>query len=84
MKIKGKAVGDNKIPTTDRIFFTVHPPLSNPTQTSRPLFVSKTWTVSIAVSSVIPVQSSTYILYNVGPDPIRVGRNPGYPVNKGK
>uniref|UniRef100_A0A1B6GBC9 AN1-type domain-containing protein n=1 Tax=Cuerna arida TaxID=1464854 RepID=A0A1B6GBC9_9HEMI len=45
MKIKGKAVGDNKIPTTDRIFFTVHPPLNNSSQTSRPLFVSKTWTV---------------------------------------
>lgn len=42
MKMKGKSVGDNKIPVADRVFFTVHPPSGN----SRPLFVSKSWTVS--------------------------------------
>lgn len=41
MKMKGKAVGDNKIPVVDRVFFTVHPPSGN----SRPLFVSKSWTI---------------------------------------
>lgn len=41
MKLKGKAVGDNKIPVADRVFFTVHPPSGN----SRQLFVSKNWTV---------------------------------------
>lgn len=40
--MKGKSVGDNKIPVADRVFFTVHPPSGN----SRPLFVSKSWTVS--------------------------------------
>lgn len=42
MKLKGKSVGDNKIPVADRVFFTVHAPSGN----SRPLFVSKDWTVS--------------------------------------
>lgn len=46
MKIKGKAFGDNKIPVVDRLFFSVHYPLTDGIcKECRPLFVSKTWSV---------------------------------------
>lgn len=46
MKLKGKALGDNKIPTTDRVYFSIHPPLKdNRAIPAVPLFTSKTWTV---------------------------------------
>lgn len=46
MKLKGKALGDNKISTNDRVYFSVHPPMKdNHTTPAIPLFTSKTWTV---------------------------------------
>lgn len=46
MKLKGKALGDNKIPTNDRVYFTIHPPMKdNNAIPAVPLFTSKTWTV---------------------------------------
>lgn len=46
MKLKGKALGDNKIPTTDRVYFSVHPPIKDDCALSAvPLFTSKTWTI---------------------------------------
>lgn len=46
MKLKGKALGDNKIPTNDRVYFSVHPPMKdNRAIPAIPLFTSKTWTV---------------------------------------
>lgn len=46
MKLKGKALGDNKIPTNDRVYFLVHPPMKdNNIIPAVPLFTSKTWTV---------------------------------------
>lgn len=46
MKLKGKALGDNKIPITDRVYFTIHPPMKdNQVISAVPLFTSKTWTV---------------------------------------
>lgn len=46
MKLKGKALGDNKIPTNDRVYFSVHPPMKeNHAVPAVPLFTSKTWTV---------------------------------------
>lgn len=46
MKLKGKALGDNKIPTNDRVYFSVHPPIKdNRAIPAVPLFTSKTWTV---------------------------------------
>jgi len=46
MKLKGKALGDNKIPTDDRIYFSIHPPLkNNHAIPAVPLFTSKTWTI---------------------------------------
>lgn len=46
MKLKGKALGDNKIPTNDRVYFSVHQPMkNNHTFPAVPLFTSKTWTV---------------------------------------
>ncbi|XP_022160548.1 AN1-type zinc finger protein 1-like [Myzus persicae] len=46
MKLKGKALGDNKIPVIDRVYFTIHPPIKDNKVTSAvPLFTSKTWTV---------------------------------------
>ncbi|XP_075228810.1 AN1-type zinc finger protein 1-like isoform X2 [Lycorma delicatula] len=50
MKIKGKAFGDNRIPETDRVFFLVYYPYTEGTsKESRPLFVSKTWSVGRAI-----------------------------------
>lgn len=46
MKLKGKALGDNKIPTNDRVYFNIHPPMKNNNAIPAvPLFTSKTWTV---------------------------------------
>ncbi|XP_050535419.1 AN1-type zinc finger protein 1-like isoform X2 [Daktulosphaira vitifoliae] len=46
MKLKSKALGDNKIPTNDRVYFSVHPPIKNDKSISAvPLFTSKNWTV---------------------------------------
>lgn len=46
MKLKGKALGDNKIPTNDRVYFSVHPPMKDSNIIPAvPLFTSKTWTV---------------------------------------
>lgn len=46
MKLKGKALGDNKIPTNDRVYFSIHPPLkNNQALPVVPLFTSKSWTV---------------------------------------
>lgn len=47
MKIKGKALGDGKIPTDNRIYFSVHPPSinENPDLKPAPLYTSKEWSV---------------------------------------
>jgi len=46
MKLKGKALGDNKIPVNDRVYFSIHPPMKdNCAIPAVPLFTSKTWTV---------------------------------------
>jgi len=46
MKLKGKALGDNKIPPNDRVYFSIHPPMKdNCVIPAVPLFTSKTWTV---------------------------------------
>jgi len=46
MKLKGKSLGDNKIPVIDRVYFSIHPPIKDNKVTSAvPLFTSKTWTV---------------------------------------
>lgn len=46
MKLKGKALGDNKIPINDRVYFSVHPPMKDSRAISAvSLFTSKTWTV---------------------------------------
>jgi hypothetical protein len=46
MKLKGKALGDNKIPINDRVYFTIHSPMKDNNAISVvPLFTSKTWTV---------------------------------------
>lgn len=46
MKLKGKALGDNKIPTSDRVYFSIYPPMKeNQIIPALPLFTSKNWTV---------------------------------------
>lgn len=46
MKLKGKALGDNKILTNDRVYFSVHPPMKDShTIPAVPLFTNKSWTV---------------------------------------
>ncbi|VVC27937.1 Zinc finger, AN1-type [Cinara cedri] len=46
MKLKGKALGDNKIPMSDRIYFSIHPPFkNNQIIPAVPLFTSKNWTI---------------------------------------
>lgn len=50
MKLKGKALGDNKIPTNDRVYFSIHPPIKdNCAIPAVPLFTSKTWTVGRSI-----------------------------------
>lgn len=46
MKLKGKALGDNKIPVNERVYFSIYPPLKdNHIVSAVPLFTSKNWTV---------------------------------------
>lgn len=47
MKIKNKALGDNKIPTDNRLYFSVLPPWidENTDYKAMPLFTSKQWSV---------------------------------------
>lgn len=47
MKIKGKALGENKIPVVDRIYFALQPPLISENTDYKPLsvFTSKQWSV---------------------------------------
>ncbi len=47
MKIKGKALGENKIPAVDRIYFSVQPPWVNENADYKPspLFTSRQWSV---------------------------------------
>lgn len=46
MKLKGKALGDNKIPVNERVYFSIYPPLKdNHVVPAVPLFTSKNWTV---------------------------------------
>lgn len=47
MKIKGKALGDGKIPTDNRLYFYVHPPSTNEDADLKPspLYTSKEWSV---------------------------------------
>lgn len=46
MKIKGSAVGDNRVPVADRLFFAVAPPLSGKESVSaKSIFFSKEWTL---------------------------------------
>ncbi|XP_065199729.1 AN1-type zinc finger protein 1-like [Planococcus citri] len=47
MKIKGKALGDGKIPADNRIYFSVHPPATgeNSDLKPAPLYTSKDWSV---------------------------------------
>lgn len=50
MKLKGKALGDNKIPTTDRIFFSVHPPMkNNQVIPAVSLFTNTNWSVGRSI-----------------------------------
>lgn len=50
MKLKGKALGDNKIPITDRIFFSVHPPTKNDQVIPAvSLFTNKSWSVGRSI-----------------------------------
>ncbi|RZF36536.1 hypothetical protein LSTR_LSTR017492 [Laodelphax striatellus] len=50
MKIKGKAVGDSRVPTADRLYFLIHPPLTKPSPAneSRPIYLSKDWSIGKA------------------------------------
>lgn len=46
MKLKGKALGDNKIPVNERVYFSIYPPLKdNHIVPAVPLFTSKNWTI---------------------------------------
>lgn len=47
MKIKGKAIGDGKIPTNNRLYFSVHPPSINESSDLKPvpLYTCKEWSV---------------------------------------
>uniref|UniRef100_A0A6V7IIZ4 AN1-type domain-containing protein n=1 Tax=Bracon brevicornis TaxID=1563983 RepID=A0A6V7IIZ4_9HYME len=44
MRLKGRATGSKAIPTDERRYFLVHPPLNHP-KTAMPFFVSSRWTV---------------------------------------
>lgn len=45
MKLKNTALGEGKIPTTDRIYFAVHPPQQSTDLKPSPLYTSKQWSV---------------------------------------
>jgi len=46
MRLKGKATGDKRIPTTDRRYFLVHPAKTNCSKTeARPIFVNVQWSI---------------------------------------
>lgn len=50
MKIKSTAVGDNHVPTMDRVYFSVAPPiLTNTISQHRNFFVSKHWTLGKSI-----------------------------------
>ncbi|XP_018905388.2 AN1-type zinc finger protein 1 [Bemisia tabaci] len=49
MKIKSKSLGDNKIPGSDRVYFSVHPPLKSDVSKSTPLFGAKDYTIGKAI-----------------------------------
>ncbi|BES96634.1 Zinc finger, AN1-type domain 1 [Nesidiocoris tenuis] len=52
MKIKGSAVGDNRVPVADRLFFAVAPPLSGKESVSaKSIFFSKEWTLGKTIDS---------------------------------
>ncbi|PSN48371.1 AN1-type zinc finger protein 1 [Blattella germanica] len=44
MRLKAKALGLKGVPTTDRVYFLVYPPL-NMSKNSQPIFVAKQWTI---------------------------------------
>ncbi|XP_039282278.1 AN1-type zinc finger protein 1 [Nilaparvata lugens] len=48
MKIKGKAVGDFRVPTTDRLYFLIQPPLTTPGKETKPIYLSKDWSIGKA------------------------------------
>jgi len=45
MKLKGTALGEGKIPATDRLYFAVHPPRQSSDLKPSPLYTSKQWSV---------------------------------------
>lgn len=51
MKLKSKALGDNKVPTNSRVYFAVHPPVlgNDCNYKPQPLFASTSWTVGKSI-----------------------------------
>lgn len=54
MRLKGKAVGNKGIPTTDRAYFLVHLPLTV-SKKSKAVFVSRQWSVGRVIDSVADI-----------------------------
>jgi hypothetical protein len=50
MRLKGKAAGSKGIPTADRVYFLIYPPLTVPKK-SKAVFVAKQWSVGRVIDA---------------------------------
>jgi hypothetical protein len=50
MRLKGKAIGLKGIPTSDRVYFLIYPPLTVP-QKSKAVFVARQWPIGRVIDS---------------------------------
>lgn len=55
MRLKGRAIGCKGIPTENRRYFLIYPPLSSPKKESRAIYVCYQWTVGKAIDSIAEI-----------------------------
>ncbi|KAK0158514.1 hypothetical protein PV328_009510 [Microctonus aethiopoides] len=55
MRLKGRAIGCKGIPTENRRYFLIYPPLSSPKKESRAIYVCQQWTVGKAIDSIAEI-----------------------------